>query len=213
MRRAELQSELLKAVGDRVVAHGFVPRARDQAFKRKLEGGKAVLHLAFIPHREDIDVTADVAVRLDALEDLLNSCDEGIPKAYKQHTCSLGAELGNIESGRQRRWKISTSAEVPDMADAILECFERVGLPFLDEYAVPANVFRALTSNDEASLILSPVIHYRAKRAVGLAIILGKSKGEVEQVIKAMESAMDDGRFQFELKHFKGFLACIQHLL
>ena len=48
-------------------------RRSQQSFLRDFPGGCEVFHLAFIPQRTDFDLTADVAVRYDSIEEQLNS--------------------------------------------------------------------------------------------------------------------------------------------
>ena len=60
--------------------------------------------MSFIKHAHGCDVTADVAIRVDALEDLLNEWNATLSKAERKQTHSMGAELGNISEGRASAW-------------------------------------------------------------------------------------------------------------
>src|SRR5437867_11840937 len=107
MKTKELKEDLLNSLGKRVEAYGFAMKAREQSLYKRTPFGRLALHLSFIPHRADFDATADVAVRFDALEDLVNEGNDLLSKAEKKGTFSLGADLGNISEGKQRRWTVS----------------------------------------------------------------------------------------------------------
>ena len=86
-----IQRALLEAVGVRVVGLGFDSKASGQSFLRSIPGGRTSLHLAFIEHPRDFDVVADVAVRFDLLEALVNASNSLLSKREQGQTYSLGA--------------------------------------------------------------------------------------------------------------------------
>jgi hypothetical protein len=96
----DIERALLVAVGARIAANGFESKLISQSFLRRFPAGRASLHLAFIKHPREFDVVADVAVRFDELEDLVNANNALLSKKEKGQTYSLGAELGNIAGGR-----------------------------------------------------------------------------------------------------------------
>jgi hypothetical protein len=66
--------EFLTALGRKLELLGFSTMTREQCYYRDNGSGKWVLHIAFIPHAQDIDLTADIAIRIGAVEDLGNLC-------------------------------------------------------------------------------------------------------------------------------------------
>src|SRR6476661_8883662 len=100
----EVERALLKAVGQRIAASGFESKPVGQSFLRRSPLGRDSLHLSFVKHPCDFDVVADVAVRIDDLEDIVNVNDTLLSKKEKEQTYSLGAELGNISGQGQQRW-------------------------------------------------------------------------------------------------------------
>ena len=99
--------------------------------------------MSFIKHAHECDVTADVAIRVDALEDLLNEWNATLSKAERKQTHSMGAELGNISEGRQRRWTLATEDDIPEAVSSVMELFESVGLPYREETRVLSLAGRA----------------------------------------------------------------------
>src|SRR5687767_15603049 len=98
--RKLIQEKLIREVGLELQPLAFIPRISHQAFYKKTTFGKYSFHLTFIPHATDIDVTADVAIRFDALENLF----QGTSRAgSRTNTFTFGANLGHIRGNGQIR--------------------------------------------------------------------------------------------------------------
>jgi len=170
----DLQNGLFAALARRMAEHGFESRPRDQRFVRKTPFGRQTFHVSFITHPHDCDVTADVAIRIDALEDLLNERTATLSKSEGKQTHSLGAELGNISEGRQRRWTLASEDDIPQVVSSMISLFESVGLPYLETYSNLERALAVLSGDDQASWLHSPFHDLRAQLAIGLAFILGR---------------------------------------
>jgi hypothetical protein len=83
-----------------------------QDFVREVPSGQWIVHVSFIRHPEDVDATADLAVRLEPVERLLEAAGYG-----QGQGATIGAELGNIVDGRPRRWTIQSAADCPVVAE------------------------------------------------------------------------------------------------
>jgi hypothetical protein len=163
-----LRDELFEKVGTALREHGFAGRRRTQNFIKTTPGGRWSFHLAFIAHAADFDVTADVAVGIDALEQLVHENDE----ERARHSYSLGAELGNVADGRQKRWTVSGVDDLDSVSESIIAAFLQIGLPNLEKFSVPETALEALSGDDTTSWLHSPLHGERAKRALGLAFLL-----------------------------------------
>jgi len=141
--------------------------------------------VSFIKHGHDCDVTADVALRIDALEDLLNENTDLRNVERKKKIHSLGAELGNIADGRQRRWTLATEEDTPRVAGSMVSAFESIGLPYLETFSDLNRALAVLAADDRSSWLHSPFHDLRAKRAVGLAHLLGRPAEELDVLIAA----------------------------
>lgn len=182
----ELQSAFLETVAQRVAEYGFKYKAAEQACLRPIPCGRACLHLAFIKHSQDFDVVADVAVRFDQLEDLVNANNSLLSKKEKRQTYSLGAELGNIAGEGQKRWGLASFAELERVAGQLVDSFKVIGLPYLDRASTLEGAYQLLTSPGRDAWLHSPIHSSRAKRIVGLAKIMGRGD---ELALKAGETA------------------------
>ena len=196
----ELETALLTKLADQVGKHGFDTKPKGQSFYKKTPLGRSAFHVTFIRHRSDIDVTADVAVRFDELEDLLNQYRDNLSKAEKKNTFSLGAELGNISEGCQKRWTVASLDDVQPAAEAVLSALTSIGIPYLERYSDMNTALEVLSRDDEEAQLHSPIHGQRACRAIGLAFLLGRSQ-RFHQLAGA-KTAFLTGRKDFGLSFF-----------
>lgn len=191
---------LLQDVGQLVEPLGYRPILSQQMFVRRFSEGKTALSLAFIKHPGDFDVVANVAIRLNQLEDILNGARSYLSDKKKLNTYSFGAELGNIHRVGQLRWTIRAPDDTKAVAQELVSCFKKIGIPFIDGAATIDDAYRVLTESEElASLYLAPRSR-RAESIVALAKLLGKSN--VSHIAKTklswLEHVNDSGLVQYK---------------
>ena len=210
----DLQDRFFAALARRMVEHGFESQPRDQRFVRETPFGRQTFHVNFIKHAHDSDVTADVAIRIDALEDLLNEWNATLSKAERKQTHSMGAELGNISQGRQRRWSLASEDDIPEVVSSVMALFESVGLPYLEKYSDLEQALQALSGDGQASWLHSPFHDLRAQLAIGLAFVLGHHE-RLDELIAAkarfLRERKDPGldRFLAFAKEIRGRAAAV----
>ena len=117
-------------------------------------------------------MTADVAIRFDEVEHLVNQYKDFLTDAEKNKTCTLGAELGNIREGRPMRWTLNNLEDIDSIAGSILKAFETIGLPYLDTYSSMERTYEALIGDDRSAWLHSPFHDERALRAIALAFLV-----------------------------------------
>ena len=183
----ELRNGFLDSLALAMPRYGFKGKPIGQSFHRSLPFGRWSFHAAFINHDTDVDVTADVAVRVDAVEDLVHSGNKLLSDREKQQTATIGAELGNIADHRQRRWTIASMSDVQRVAGAMLDEFQKFGLPYLERYSDLNKMLDILSGNDAAAWLHSPVHAERCKRAVALALVLEKNDRALELARRSEE--------------------------
>ena len=165
---------ILSGMSERLLRFGFDPKPSGQSFYRKLNGGTWAFHLAFIPHKQDMDLTADVALRLDVVEELVNKHDTKRKASEKRLSMTLGGELGNVSQGRFKRWTVTELGDVPIICNQVADAFRTIGIPFLaSHFSLPA-VNRALVSTTSADRILAPLLGPRYMRALASSYLLGE---------------------------------------
>lgn len=191
----EQQRALLSKVAEYLVEHGFEKKTIGQSVIKLIPDGKVSFHLAFIDHKDDFDVVADVAIRFDLVENMVNEDNKLLSKKEKDLTFTLGAELGNISQGSQKRWTVSLGTDVDSVAQEIKKTFVEYADPYLRKYSVMQNAFELLSRNDRQNWVHCPVHGVRAKRALAMAILLNH-QALVPQLIS------DSIHFLRELKDF-----------
>jgi hypothetical protein len=177
----EIERELLEETGKRLAQFGFSSRPTAQSFTRGLYpdsveamAGRAAVHLSFIQHEANVDVTMDVAIRFDAVEDLVQRSNELLSPKEKSQTFTLGAEIGNLERGEPFRMTVSNAADLKAVADSVVTKSKAVGLPYIERYSRPAAAYEVLSKDDRDAWLHSPIHSQRAKRACALLVAMGK---------------------------------------
>lgn len=174
MSMADIRKSLLRQLAEKLKNSGYRFKSGGRSFERPTEFGRVSFHLAFINHADDFDITADIAIRFDALEDLLNSHRPYLSDKKKKGTFSMGTELGNWIEGRQKRWRVRTESDVAPIVESILKTFKTHGEPYLEEYSNPETAYAVLSGNEETAFRHSSTRELTALRSVGLAKILDK---------------------------------------
>jgi hypothetical protein len=163
----ELKKEIVGKLKLGMAEYGFAYKGNGMDFERIMRGVRWSFRLGFIKHTSDFDVIASIAVGIDALENLIYEDEPSFLPGY-----SLGAELGNISEGKQRRWNICTEEDIGPVSISILKTFLDVGLPYLERYSVMKNALEAFSGDDRSAWLHSPFHDERAKRAIALAFLL-----------------------------------------
>lgn len=201
MTLKNLQEKLLAQLAVDLKPKGF-KRAK-QTFTKKISVGKQIFHIAFVERNTDFDVVADMAVRYDALEDLVNSARTNLSKREKLQTASIGCEIGNISGGEQKRWTVSGEADIAPVCSGILADFEAIALPYLEKYASLDEILSVLSGDDASAWLHSPLHGARAQKAVGAAYLLGQ-KDTFDKLVESKTAFLKE-RNDFGLSKFVAF--------
>lgn len=175
--KADWQTLLLSELAMHLERHGFVRVARRPAYSRARGVGTQSVLLSFLRHADDFDVTASVAMRVEAVEALVQLHDDGPTRADRAGTYTLGAELGNISGKGQTRWTVANAADARTAAESIAQAVEIFGAPFLAEFSTLDDVLTRLRRNDKEGWLVSPIHGSRCKRAMAIARLTGHPEG------------------------------------
>lgn len=198
---AEWQRRLLSIVGQAMLPHGFEQRTKGQSLVKKCPFGHATFHLTFINHSLDFDVTVDVGIRFDGVEDLVNKEKPFLTKAEKALTCTLGCELGTYRDGGQKRWTVASEDDVPVVANAIVGTLEETGLAYITRFSSLERALEVLSGDGPNSWLHAPFHDARAKRAVSLALqVRGRESARQLASVKStfLEEIDDPGLAAFQ---------------
>ncbi|WP_242245282.1 hypothetical protein [Bacillus cereus group sp. BfR-BA-01330] len=181
MNKKELKLKLLQGLGEELKEDGYKIRITQQDLVKKFDKGKIGIHLAFINHPEDFDVTVDVGIRFDELENMKNQWDEGLTSKEKKETDILPVTID------------------------ILKEVKQYFIPYIYKYVYTENVFDlCVRDDDEAGLIGTIFDGTRAQNAIGLALLLNKEE-MLERIIEKKKKYLKK-RDKFQLELFENFL-------
>jgi hypothetical protein len=134
---------------------------RDQTFRRDAGECRFLFHVAFIRHQADADVTADVAIRHNAIEHILNADRDWLSAREKRNTSTIGVELGNWAGVGQKRWRLTQTGDSVPMARDIVSWCDRLGEPWLKRFASLTEVTRVLAEDGPEARLICPLPDYR----------------------------------------------------
>lgn len=210
MDKKKLKAMLLHGLADLLADHGFKKRISAQSFYKKTDDGKVSIHLAFINHIDDFDVTVDFAIRLNDVEDILNEIDHPMTPPKKLDTYTLGAELGNVTGEGQKRWTIENEEDVKIAMRGIYLEILSVFFPVIEKYTTKESVYELAVKDDEEADIFWGSTYDRARCAIVLAEILQKDTDirmelirKNEEHLKNIEDLNLEGFIEFT-ERFKG---------
>lgn len=202
MTKNEMKKKLLNFILLKITEVGFEKNIYGQTFWKPVQNGRAAVHLSFIDHETDFDVTVDFAVRIDKLEELKNKDNTYLKEKEKKETATIGVELGNLIEGNQKRWTISSEEDIEKVADEIYSKIVEEGIPYIDKYSNLDNILFVCLKDDEDSMLHSPFGDDRAINAVGLAKML--NRGDIKEIISKKKMYLKES--ELELSNFQNFL-------
>lgn len=175
-----LRKALLSQLADKLRPRGL--KRKEQDFCKVIPGVEQVFHIAFIKHKDDFDLSADVAVRHNTVENLVHEFESTVPrpawaalsKKDQADTATVGAELGNLSIGRPRYWTVRSEADLTSVCEGVLDAFEKIGGPYLERFSSLEEVLTVLSGDDKDSWIHCPFNDVRAKKAIAAAFLLGR---------------------------------------
>lgn len=198
---ATLKREFLRAIGSRLSNFGFPKRPRGQTFYRKNELGSDAVHFSFIEHEFGVDVTTDVAVRLDDVEDMINADNKLLSKKEKADTFTLGVELGNLERGEPYRVRLAHASDVGPAVERSMNRIAEIGIPYLARYSSLKSALTVLSEDDKSAWLHCPVHLSRAMSACAALVSLGKYSelaSLAEKKRAYLQSIQDPGLSRFD---------------
>src|SRR5436309_1989519 len=169
---AELRRAFLSKVGEKLELYGFDRRPAGQDFTRRMQFGLWIVHVSFVTGQSAFDLSVDVAIRVDVVEDLVNADNRMLSVKEKRRTATVGAELGNIADHRFMNWHVQGLGDIEPVVQAIIHEFENWGLPYLERLSHLDVMLENLSRDDGSAWLYSPIPPARYKRAVALAIVL-----------------------------------------
>ncbi len=209
IKTSELQKEFFVTLGELLKSDGFRRRISQQDYCRKFEDGMQSVHLAFIHHVGDVDAVVDVGVRFDDVENILNESRKLLTKAEKAQTFTLGVELGNFVGEGQKRWKLINQEDVQERVNSMYDFICEHGLPHIEKLSEQEFAYAILRGDDKQSRLNCAFNDSRAKAAIAMAIVLGRSKSEIHELIEYKRSYLISKEERM-IDNFESFILQVQ---
>lgn len=200
--KKEVQKKMLNRLSIELSKYGFDKKVHGQSLWKPIEGGRSMIHVNFIEHESDFDITISVSIRIDLIEDMINSTNKLLTKSEKQSTSTIGCELGNLVRRSPKRYSINDSVNLDAVTSEIMEAIKVSAFPFIEKYSNLENLMETMLSDDENVWLLTPLHHRRAQNAVALAKLFNSK--DIESIIENKRVFLES-RKDFGLKLFNEF--------
>lgn len=175
MSLAEYREQLLRMLEARFAPNGFGLRRGTQSLVLERDDVRFVIHLGFISHTTDFDVTVDVAVRHHPVEERLAATRTHLNRREQRETATVGVELGNWDGRGQQRWTVSSRDDLDDVARDIEARIRSIGLPFLNRFSSLAEIQRVLVRGDQEARLICPLENVRRSVLAATEAILDET--------------------------------------
>ena len=166
----------------RLSALSFRLASKSNRFVRRFPGGNQVIKVIAHEAHDYCGYMVQLGVRFHAVEALEKM--RSIPGRY---AVTIGENLGRLECGGPETWVWEGAGS---LWTEMLSRIEQVGVPYLERYSSMETALSCVLDNGQAGRKCQSVPYQRAKAAVGLAIVLKKSKHEIEQIIESKRRAL-----------------------
>ncbi len=120
----------------------------------------------------DFDVVVDVAIRMDAVQDMIQESDSLMTSSDRRNSATIGCELGNLMGKGQHRWMVSSEEDVKLVASQIDAACRQTILPFIGRYSDFAYALETLMRDEKTARLISPIDDKRSKTVVALSKLL-----------------------------------------
>ena len=159
---------------DKLSGTGFKKNLSRQALSRKTETGRQHIHLSLVSRISHVDVYVDLALRHDALDELVYENTVGwIDEKRKHETNTVGVDLGKLVGPLlPKPWSVDEKTDIDSVAESITFDLMLFGLPYLEKYSDLEQIFSSLRRGGRDADLLNIVPLSKALNLVGLAFLL-----------------------------------------
>lgn len=131
MEKKEQKSYILKNVSANLNEIGFNNKIRGQSFLHNIDIGVAMIHMSFINHVYDFDITISVSIRVNKVEEIINNSNGYLKMSEQSKTSTIGCELGNLSNGFQKRYEVFEDTKLDNVINEIIESIKNMLFPLL----------------------------------------------------------------------------------
>lgn len=217
MRSWKLEFEtMLGHLGTLLAEAGFRTHIAKQSFTRKTEIGIDTFHIQRSRHFDGMNISADVAIRCDAIENFLFELYRGVMRPgrlgpeVRKGMATLGKGVGYLlPGGRSQMWPVRNVDEARDVANKLFDSYSGIAEPhFFSVYTSLESIYDALNDDDERHLTIGG--YSTARAAVVAAILLKLDERQLGALIRSKARALEAGvKSDFHTPKFREFLGLL----
>ena len=214
MRSWKLEFEtMLEHLGSRLSASGFQTHIAKQSFKRKTEIGTDTFHIQRSRHFDGMNISADVAIRCDAIEEFLFDLYRGVMRSEKlgpeirKGMATLGKGVGDLgPQGRLQMWPVRSTDDAKDVANKLFASYETIAEPyFFRIYTSLETIYDVLKDDDTRRLTIGG--YSTARKTIVAAILLKRDESELSALIRSKTRALEKSvASDQQIEKFREFL-------
>src|SRR5205814_2871539 len=199
-----LQQELMRLLSNSLTRYQLAYQKGRQSFVKRIPGGRLSFHLSFVPHQNDFEVTADFAIRNDAVEQLVHKANTRLSRSELKRTYAIGAEVGNFTDGARKAWPIKSADDIAGAAREILARLSHAHCHTTSATQSHAAMLEVLSRNDDVGRLHCPFDSWRCMKAVALASLSDRSMAQ--ELVGQGERFLTERGDAFGLKLFLAFV-------
>lgn len=124
-----------------------------RAFRKKMRDQTWSIHFAFLNYGNHLQVTCDVAIRFNCVEDILNESQPHLSAREKKGTFTIGCLLHNWSDEAKFIWRVDRVESVPRVVSEIYRDTETAAIEFFERFGNMEETLKALQDPDLARRI------------------------------------------------------------
>ena len=169
MKKKEMKDMILQGLADILSQTDFQLKKSEDAFFRKIPGGKQMLGLPLWDYNPQFEFSLNICIRLDAAEEIFHEVS-GTPPKYRSMSFTTNTPFGRFTKG-PTNFKVITAEEVAAAARLLSPVIRERIIPFFDEYKDVKELDRGVNCQEPG--IDSTHFPWRAMHSIILAHLAG----------------------------------------
>jgi hypothetical protein len=132
MKKQEMKNLLFEMLSGILVGTDFRLKKSDDAFVRKITGGRQMLGLPLLDYNPEFEFSLTICIRLDAVEEIFHQFSGSPPKYHSMSNTTI-TRLEHFTGG-SGRYKVTTAADVASVGGVLSSVIRDKIIPFFNEH-------------------------------------------------------------------------------
>jgi hypothetical protein len=181
----ELQGDLTQKMSTFLGEYGFALRKKHRTWFAPRPFGSVLFHLTYARNKDvSFDVLADVAVRVDAVEETMARVElEKNQLRGGKNTATIGRMLTDPATRHPCQWTVAVGGDIAPVAALVAQEFKRSALPYFERFWSLEQILSVLTCHDEQGRSHMPFHDLRCQKAVLLAKVMNNDNEQIRHIV------------------------------